>query len=181
MAATIPTQEPTEFISGETVKWTKSLSDYPASTWTLTYDFVNASASFDATVTASGDDYSVVIPESAAPSSGVYWWQAWVESGSEKYVVDSGSVEVKPKLSAGTAQDVRSFARKALAEIEAALLLRVESGHLSMSIGGRSVSWESPGELYALRDKFRSEVRREDNAERIANGMGNPNKIRFRF
>ena len=37
MAITIPSVEPLAFRAGNTIKWKRSESDYPAGTWTLTY------------------------------------------------------------------------------------------------------------------------------------------------
>ena len=53
MAASIPTTEPTSLRAGNTWQWRREdLSDYPASTWTLTYHFRNRTSHFD--VVASG-------------------------------------------------------------------------------------------------------------------------------
>jgi len=42
MAATIPSDEPARLRAGDTWKWTRTLGDYPAGTWTLKYRFKNA-------------------------------------------------------------------------------------------------------------------------------------------
>ena len=69
MAADIPTKEPTEFTAGDSVKWTRTLGDYPASTYTLKYSLRGTAGTFDITATADGDDYSVSLP---APTTSTY-------------------------------------------------------------------------------------------------------------
>ena len=81
MAADIPTKEPTEFTAGDSVKWTKTIDDYPATTYSLKYSFRGTAGSFDVTATASGTDYSVSIPAptSLAYGAGYYDGQAYAE------------------------------------------------------------------------------------------------------
>ena len=182
MAETIPTYEPAEFVSGETVQWKKVLSDYPAGTWTLSYDFVNASASFaESSSVADGTDHLVTINAASAPSAGTYSWQAWVTDGSTSKVVSEGTLVVKPKLSAGTAFDNRTWAQKCLDAIEAAIESRASEDQLSMSIAGRSISKMTLEEMIIARDRFKSEVAREQAEDALANGFGNPSKVRLRF
>ena len=102
MAAVVPDQEPDSLVAGDTVVWTKSLSDYPSSDgWALTYAFrlqqgsglldVTASAAtpFVATITAT---------QSASMKVGVWVWAAYATKAAERYQVDSGSTTVLPNL-----------------------------------------------------------------------------------
>ena len=78
MTAPIPTTEPTELRAGDTWKWTRSLSDYPASIWTLTYVLVQAAVQKSITASASGDDFSVSVAKAttAAYAEGLWSWVA---------------------------------------------------------------------------------------------------------
>src|SRR5687768_10887976 len=96
-------REPTTFTAGDTVAWTRSLADYPASAgWVLNYRFINSAARFDVVGSASGDDHamSVAAAVSADYAAGTYTWQAFVTKDSERYTVDEGTCIVEPDLAA---------------------------------------------------------------------------------
>src|SRR3990170_3975155 len=52
--ADIPTIEPSEIVAGDTLKFKKSLSDYPATTWTLTYYLLKSGTQITFSGTAEG-------------------------------------------------------------------------------------------------------------------------------
>lgn len=52
MTATIPDREPAQLRCGDTWRWTRSLADYPATTWTLKYRYKTASTGFEIVATA---------------------------------------------------------------------------------------------------------------------------------
>jgi hypothetical protein len=56
--AEIPTSELTVFFAGNTVKWKKSLADYPASEgWSLEYALTGSAGGRTVSASASGDDF----------------------------------------------------------------------------------------------------------------------------
>ena len=123
MAAEIPTTEPLSVRAGDTWKWTRTLADYPASSWTLKYRFKNAAGGFEVVAVASGDDYAVseAASTTATRTAGDYTWIAWVEAGAEKFTVDTGTIHVEPDYRSGAssvALDDRTHARKVLDAIE---------------------------------------------------------------
>ena len=184
MAATIPTIEPTQFTAGDTVKWTKTLADYPASSYTYTCVYVNSSATFTATGTADGDTHSITITAatSATLTAGTYNWQAYVTgtSSGERYQVGAGTCTVKPNFAAGAA-DVRSHVKKVLDAIESVIAGRASEDASSMSVAGRSITKMTLDELIVARDRYRAEYQRELRAERISAGLGHSGKVRIRF
>src|SRR3990167_1080353 len=96
--ATIPTTEPAEVRAGDTVEWTKSLGDYPASDgWTLKYA-MRGPMVIDITATASGSSYAVSVAKtvSALWIAGLYYWQAYVEKGSDRHTVGTGRITIAP-------------------------------------------------------------------------------------
>jgi|TARA_Y100000310_G_scaffold16994_1_gene16881 hypothetical protein len=95
MAADIPTKEPTEFTAGDSVKWTRTLGDYPASTYTLLYSLRGTAGTFDITATADGDDYSISIP---APTTSGYGAGYYDGHG---YAVIDGTAQVDTITLAG--------------------------------------------------------------------------------
>lgn len=187
MAAEIPTTEPLSVRAGDTWKWTRSLADYPASTWTLKYRFKNAAGGFEITASASGDDYSVTVAAAttAGYASGSYTWIAWVEGGSsEKYTVDQGTTTVGSDYRSGTATlalDDRSHARKVLAAIEAVIERRASQDQMEYTIEGRSLKRTPIADLLKLRQKYQAAVAAEDAAAKMAGGFAPGGKIQFRF
>ena len=185
---TTPTTEPTEIRSGETVSWRREdlSTDYPASTWALSYGFKAPGSGFRITAGTDGDYFTVDI--NAATSSGfapgAYDWEARVTDGTGVYTVGSGRLEVLPNLfagDAGTPLDLRSRARRSLDAIEAVLEGRASIDQMSYQIAGRALSRTSIPDLLTLRDRFREDVRREDQAEQIAKGLGSGRGVYVRF
>ena len=180
--ATVPTTEPTAARAGDTWQWRREdLSDYPASTWTLTYYFRNAAQKFDVAATADGDLFAVSVAKATTAAYVVGWydWVALVDDGTSRHQVDEGRIEVEPDLALNSVYDARSFARKMLDYIEAALLSRASSDQLDLinaQLDTRSISRDKSG-MITLRSQFLSEVRREEAAQK---GVSR-NKLLVRF
>lgn len=182
----ILTNEPTTLRAGDTWTWTRSLSDFPAGTWTLKYRFKCATTGFEITCTASGTDHLATVDAATSTGyiAGTWTWIAWVEGGSsEKYTIDSGSVEIEPDYRAGLATvalDDRSHAVKMLAAVEAWLESR-DPAVAEYEIAGRRMKYIPIGELLKLRSRYQNEVANNENAARIARGEGIGRKIQFRI
>ena len=180
----IPTNEPASLRAGDTWKWTRTLADYPAGTWTLKYRFKNATSYFEIVAAASGTDHAVeeAATTTAAIAAGAYTWMAWVEGGSsEKYTVDTGTLTVDPDYRATTAAyDGRSHARKMLDAIEAWLEAR-DPAVAEYEILGRRMKYIPPAELVKLRNRYLTEVSAEDARDKLAKGEGLGRRIQFRF
>lgn len=187
MAQTIPTTEPAFVQAGDTVAWTRDLSDYPASAWTLKYRLINAAGKIDITATADGDAHrvSVAAATTAAWAAGDYTWQAYVEGGSsERYTVGAGRVTVKPDLAAEAAgYEARSTARKALDDLRAALATWISSnGQVQeYSIAGRTMKYASAADIRARIQLLEREVAREEVAEKLAAGLDPGRRLLVRF
>ncbi len=180
-------REPTSFTAGDTLAWTRSLSDYPASAgWVLAYRFINATAKFDITGTASGDDHAIAVAAavSAAYPAGTYSWQAFVTKAAERYTVGTGVCVVEPNLAAVAAAgyDDRTPARKALDALNAGLETFGSNAHVQgYSIEGREMKYRTFAEFMAARDRLVQEVAREDAAQRARAGLTGKNKLRVQF
>ena len=183
MSVTIPTTEPTEIRAGDSVKWTRSLSDYPASTWTLSYA-LRGPGEIDITASADGDDHSVSeLPATTAGwTEGIYNWVAKVTDGTDTYTIDEGTVEILEDLAAVTgAYDGRSHAKKVLDAIEAVIEGRASQDQMSYTIAGRSLARTPIPDLLKLRDRYRAEYAQEGRAEKAANSKGHAGRILARF
>ena len=184
--AVIPDNEPESARAGDTWKWTRSLSDYPAPAWTLKYRFKNAAGGFEVVGSASGSDYAITVAAAttAVYAAGTYNWIAWVEGGSsEKYTVDSGVLEVLPEYRSGgaaVALDDRSHAKTMLDRIEAWLETK-DPAVAEYEIAGRRMKYIPIIDLIKLRDRYRGEVVREADAARLAAGLPGRNKLLVRF
>lgn len=185
MPAPIPTTEPQSITAGDTAAWTKSLSDYPASSaWVLSYVFINAIHKITVTSSASGDDHAVSASASttAAWVPGTYSWHATVTKGAERYTVGMGQISIRANLAAATLLDTRTAARKALDAADLALANYGAKAYLqAYEIAGRSQRFQDPGAFMAWRDRLKAEVRREDNAAAIAAGRRPRNQLLARF
>lgn len=182
----IPNNEPAQLRVGDTWRWTRTLDDYPAGTWTLKYRFKNSSGGFEVVATTSGTDHSITVTAaaSAAYAAGKYTWQAWVEGGtSEKYTVDSGSVELLADYRNGLATvalDDRTTARKMLDAIESWLTSH-DPAVAEYEIAGRRMKYIPLADLVKQRSRLKLEVQAEENAAAIARGEGVGRKIQFRI
>lgn len=179
-----PTIEPISFRAGDTIKWTKSLADYPASAgWALKYKFVgDKGAPAVIAAAASGDDFSVTITATttAAYVAGIYTLQGWVEKAGEQYTISVTTVEILANLSISSATDTRSNARKQLVLIETAIESYSVRPVESVSAFGRTWTRPSLRTLYNLRSRYLREIRKEEDAQRIAQGK-KPRRIVSRF
>lgn len=181
--ADIPTTEPLFAIAGDTLKFLRSVPDYPASAgWSLGYTLVEKNHKITFGSTASGDDYLVNVSAAttATWAAHQYAWRAQVSKAGEVYTVGEGRIEIKASF-AGNHFDTRSVARQGLEAIEA-YLINVDNFQASQyEIAGRSLRRYSMTELLALRDRFKAEVLREEAAQRVANGLPDTRRVFVRF
>ncbi len=178
--------EPSFFVAGDTVEWTRTGGDYPATAWTLTYYFVNPAADFSVEADADGQNYTVSIPAATSEDyePGWYDWTAVVTGGdSERYVVDRGRLQVRhdPSTGDGTGVDTRSEVKIALDAIEAVLAGRATRDQESYAIAGRQLSRTPIADLIVLRNHYKREYVRELKEKRIAEGLDGGGKIKIRF
>jgi hypothetical protein len=183
MAVDIPTVEPSEVRAGDTWTWERSLSDYPAPTWTLAYALLNAAGKISITAAASGTDHlvSVAAATTANYTPGTYSAVGRVTSGTEAVTVWTGSIQVLPNLAAATSYDDRSHARRVLQAIEAVIEGRASSDQQEIQIGDRMLKKIPIGDLLKLRDSYTLEVASEESASRLAQGIGGRGRVMVRL
>ncbi len=179
--ADIPSREPLSFRAGDTVRWVKFFSAYPASAGNvLKYYLVKSGKQIVLTAEPSGDSHLVTI---AAAASGVfeagrYFYQARIENGDDVFTVGEGIIEVKDSLAAATdGLEWRAHCEQALENIEAVLLGKATADNYSYSIAGRSLSKYSWTELREMRGYYRNELR----AFNRKYGLARPSKIGVQF
>ena len=186
--ADIPDYEPASLRDGDTWKWTRTLPDYPAGTWTLKYRFKNATGAtgFEIVATNVATVHTVNVPAATTVgyTAGAYTWVAWVEGGSsEVYTIGQGSMQLLPDYRSGAASaalDDRTHARKMLTAIEAWLESR-DPGVAEYEIAGRRMKYIPTAELLKLHSRYTNMVAAELNAAKVAQGLGGGRKIQFRI
>lgn len=175
--------EPTSFRAGDTVTWTRTEPDYPASAWTLSYVLVNSSAKISFDATASGDDHVAArtAAQTATYTAGIYKWVSRVTDGTTVTTIDHGTVEILADLIAGAAADQRSHAKIMLDAIESLLQGKASKDVSSYSVAGRALTKLTPDEIEMWRDKYRAEYAAERRKERIRDGRGSGATVKVRF
>lgn len=181
-----PDEEPEELSAGDRWAWKRTdLTSY-GSGYTLTYELTlyAGAAPITLTATLSGSEYLIEVGQSttAGYTSGDYQWVALItrDSDSERVEISRGVMKVNPDP-ATSAADPRTTARKTLDAIEAVIEGRASKDQESYSIAGRSLTRMSVEDLLSLRDSYRVEVRREEQADRLKSGAGMNNQIYVRM
>lgn len=138
MAATVPTKEPTVFQAGDTLEFDKSLGDYPATLWTLTYALRkrDGQTAIDLTAAADGSDYTVTATAAVTAlwKPGEYLIVGYVTeiaSPNARYQVYSGRITITENIAASTAYDARGFYERARDKLK----LMIEGSDLE-GVGG---------------------------------------------
>lgn len=169
---------PAKLSIGDTWSWTSTFTDYPATTWSVTFYFQNKAAEFEVTAAAAGSDHLAAIAagSTAAFKPGRYHWRARAAAGAVFNTIDEGWLDVVADPSAKSV-DPRSDARRMLDALNATLLGRASSDQLAMTIGGRSLSKIPLPELIAWRDRLTSEVSTEEKGAKA--GLSRHLKSRF--
>lgn len=183
--ADIPTKEPVTLRAGDSIKWTKTLDDYPADdSWVLKYAFRGTAGTIDITAGSDGADHSVNIAPTTSTDydAGVYEVLGFAEKGTERYSVYHGRIEVLADLeTAGSSYDGRSHVKKTLDAIESVLENRATKEILESSIEGVAIKRIPHEELIAMRSKYYAWHRQELAADNLALGMGTGRNILTRF
>ncbi len=179
MAHPIPTSEPASLRVGDTWAWSRAdLTNYPASTWTLTYHFRNADDFFDVIASADGEAFSISVPAAttAAYTAGSYTWTALVFDGTDRHEVGNGVVNVLADVSVAAAFDGRSLPRRLLDAVNAILESRASADQIDLvnaAAGDQSFARNTAG-LIEYKSKLELEVKREE-------GSGGMKRIVARF
>lgn len=155
--------------------------------WTLKYAIRGAKA-LDVTASVSGTGWSTTF--TAAQTSGLpagsYFWSAYVvdiATGLRRITIGKGSLEITPDMVSATAIfDGRSQAQTDLQSVQAAMRAMIAGGAVqAYTIAGRQIQKMQMSELIILESRLKAEVVREQKADKIASGLGNPHNLFVRF
>lgn len=174
--------EPTTIYAGDTLTWTRTLADYPAPEWVLTYSLVQLGSAITIVAAAAGTDHLVYVPatETANYVPGDYTWSAFVSdalTGLVRHTVERGAMTVQPNPAAG-GYDTRSDPQIILDNINAYLKDPQNIKAASYSFQNRSLSRWPLGDLLAWRTQLMSEVKNLQAKER-GQTIGRHIEVRF--
>jgi hypothetical protein len=186
---------PAQIRAGDTVKWRDSATRdtlgnaVSSSSWTLTYylrfDKNSEGATVVGTAYGTGWEFAIAAATSADFDAGQWYWQAIATAGSEKLTLGAGQLEVLAGLGyAGSpgAFDGRTQTQKDLDAVQAAIRAMISGGAVAeYTIGSRRLKKMEMADLLTLESKLKAEVKREQKASMIANGLGNPHNLFVRF
>ena len=188
---------PARITEGDTVKWRDDASTdvfgnaiSSQTGWALTYYFRfnrnNHGATTVGTAYGQGWQFSLT----AATTEGFHaddtgYWQAVATKAGETVTLGAGQFEIDANLAyVGTpaAVDNRSQAQKDLDAVQAAIRSIISGGAVAeYSIGSRRLKKMEMADLLTLESSLKAEVKREQKAAMIANGLGNPHNLFVRF
>jgi len=187
---------PKKIIAGDYTQWTlKSTQDHfgnaiSSPDWEVVYYLRTNKQNFAATVnsTAYEDGFKFTISNalSATFPDGLWFYQAMAnKSGAERQTIAQGQFTVlESTLYSGNnpkAFDGRSQIKKDFDAIEATIRAIVTGGAVQeYKIGNRNLKKFDLAELYLVRDRYKRDLIKEEKAQLIANGFGNPHNLYIR-
>lgn len=148
---------------------------FPSPDWALSVFLANASVRVSGVPDENGGFIVGITPEQTAGLSGMYQMFYRFTSGDEVHTRKSCVFTVKPNPS--TAQE-KSFAKKTLEAVEAAILKLASGTNETVNINGQQFTKKDINELWTLRTNVLADVIRED---RAALGIGQGYNIQGRF
>jgi hypothetical protein len=188
---------PATIRAGDTVTWrddatTDSLGNAVTSgTWSLSYFLRSATAGATGGLTVASTSYgsgwetTISTTSSATLAAGGWYWQARATNGANAITTGTGSLTVLAALNyTGTpaAFDGRSQARQDLDAVQAAIRSLISGGAVKRyTIGSRQLERFGLAELIELENRLKAQVAKEEAAQRMANGLGDPRNLFVRF
>ena len=156
--------------------------------WALKYYLRTNSPAVGHTVTGSayntGWEFTISSTDSGNFEAGDWTWQAVISKGSESFELGRGLFTVKKSYiytGTPTGLDGRSQAKKDLDSVKAAIRHIIDNKASEYTIGDRTFKYADLSELRKRESQLKAECVREDKADMIAQGLGNPHKLFVRF
>lgn len=182
-----PNAEPLRVAAGDSIKFTRTIPAYKASQgWSLKYSMRGVVGSaIDFTSTASGDDHLVQVDAGTTSGwpPGKYFTQGRaIGPGGETHLIFYGEIQVFPDLAIQPKEfDGRSHARICLDAIEAVLQQRATDDILGIKIEGTEIGRLSVPQLLLFRDRYKQEVKSQEEQARNMAGKATGRNILVRF
>jgi hypothetical protein len=186
LSTQIPLREPQVIAAGDSLEWMRQLNDFSANEWTLHYVLRNQGNiyKFDATNEAGIFLIQVASSVTATWLPGKYLVGAYVTKADEQKQVRTAfpNMVVGPNLAINPAgAPTISWAAQCLVQIEATIQALTSRTVETASVNGSAYTLANINDLFLLRERFKSEVGREEQQERLNAGLGAGNKVAVRF
>lgn len=170
-------KEPQEIVAGDSTEWTIQNTDYPATLgWVLSYKLLSPANVINITSTAQNANHLVSIASNVSADflPGPYTWHKIFTNGSQRKTVQVGAITIKPNIATLTTADGRSHAKKMLEAIEAVLEGSANAGdlHVLQVAGVNRSMQQDTAKLIQLRNQYKIELARENQAAGIGNNRG---------
>ena len=179
-------REPQRIAAGDNVSWTRLIDNYPSALWSLTYLIRSAKNQYQFNANANAGAFTVTLDTNVTANwaAGIYAVGAIVTSGGEQVQIKTSfpTLTVTANLlKPVNGVDPRSFAARTLESIEDTIAKLTQRTVDSAMVNGQSYTLANISELWKMRERFKSEVRREQARDRLNAGLGASNKIGVRF
>tara|TARA_Y100001963_G_scaffold50930_1_gene71263 strand:+ start:473 stop:1045 length:573 start_codon:yes stop_codon:yes gene_type:complete len=186
---------PALFKAGDTIRWrdnegyvnwlneTVSNADYTAKAY-LRFNKASEGLTITGSDYGQGWEFTVSASDSATMDAGTWYFTIVATKSDDTVTLYEGKFEVEASLTySGTpgAFDGRSQAKKDLDAVTDAIRSLISGKAKEYSIGNRSFKYQDLSELRMRESQLKAEVVREDKANMIANGLGNPHNLKVRF
>ena len=114
---------------------------------------------------------------------GKYYWQAAATKASEKITLSAGQLKIIPSLANAQPNfDGRSQVEKDLDAVQSAMRSIIAGGAVQeYTISNRSLRKMTMPDLILLESKLKADLTKEQKAQKIKDGMGNPDALYIRF
>lgn len=181
---------PSIIYAGDSLSWVESPTDDRGSDlWSsvlwLRFNAANEAVTISGAPVTEGWRFAMSAQVTSGMDPGTWYWQRRITRDLESVTVGTGTVSVERSLAytgSATAFDGRSQARQDLEAVQAAIREIVRGGAVAeYTIGTRRLKKMTMAELVMLEDRLKRDVMREERAEKIANGLGDPRKLSIRF
>jgi len=186
-----PNTEPAEINAGDMVQWKKTLSDFPASAWTLSYVLVKPGTQITFDSVPDGDDHQIILDSflTADYTAGTYQYQAYVTDipGLKRHTVGRGTIKIKTDLTAQTdgydfnlAQE-REHVEQVIEALQATIAKKATRDQLSTLVGGEKIEKLRPGQVLMWLTRYKEWLASIEQREALAAGEGFDDNIHIRF
>lgn len=182
MAASVPTIEPKEFQAGNTLRFDRTLKDYPASLWSLTYVLrsrLPAVERIEIAATANGDTFEINVPAATTAewTPGDYTLIGYVTLSPDRYEVFREQFTITEDIATSTLPlDTRSYYERLLAQVRDCITNGVVREVIRYSFNGTST------EVWNMQDALKAEAYLVSKVKQEkAGASGKQRKILTRF
>lgn len=188
MSIPLPTTEPISVFAGDFITWLKTLADYPAPTYSLSYRLLGSGEALTISTTASGTDHLIEYPGASSTNPVVVGSDSWAAgfytltpivtevATSRRVTLPALPLTVLANPDTATAADTRSHARKVLDAVEAVIEGRASTDQKRVKVNSGGIDQDLErvpvSELLALRSRYKEEVMREESSARGKSGGG---------